>query len=244
MTKRMNWPEVNLEKSVAPWEEIWRTGYEEDGETLRVIPDMKNRVCVGGLDYARIKDFAAVGLLFKVDSNYIWKTHSFVRKGFLDKVKLEAPIKEWERLGLLTILDEPAIDTCHIVDWFVEMREIYGLTKIVADSYRLDLIKKDLEAEGFELEFIRNPKAIHSLLAPRVETIFAKNNLLYGDNPLMRWYTNNVLVKTKSDGNKEYLKKDEFRRKTDGFQAFIHALFKADEILIEDMDFFLDDIDF
>lgn len=244
MTKRMNWPEVDLEKSVAPWEEIWRTGYEEDGETLRVIPDMKNLVCVGGLDYARIKDFAAVGLLFKVDSNYIWKTHSFVRKGFLDKVKLEAPIKEWERLGLLTILNEPAIDTCHIVDWFVEMREIYGLTKIVADSYRLDLIKKDLEAEGFELEFIRNPKAIHSLLAPRVETIFAKNNLLYGDNPLMRWYTNNVLVKTKSDGNKEYLKKDEFRRKTDGFQAFIHALFKADEILIEDMDFFLDDIDF
>jgi phage terminase large subunit-like protein len=110
----------------------------------------------------------------------------------------------------------------------------------------LDLVRTALEAEGFELEFIRNPKAIHFLLAPRVETLFAKSNIIFDDNRLMRWYTNNVYVHIKKDGNgnKEYLKKDEFRRKTDGFQAFIHSLFKADELLVDDVDFFLDDIDF
>jgi phage terminase large subunit-like protein len=244
MTKRMNFPEVDLEKSVATWEEILRTGFEEDGKTLRSIPDLKHRTCIGGLDYARIKDFAAVGLLFRVGDDYIWKTHSFVRKGFLDTVKLEAPIMEWEGKGLLTIVEGPVIEIHHIVNWFVRMRESYGLTKIVADTFRLDLVKAALEAEGFEIEYIRNPKAIHSLLAPRVETIFAKHNLIFGDNPLMRWYTNNVFVKTKPDGNKEYLKKDEFKRKTDGFQAFIHALFKADEYLEEDVDFMLADINF
>ena len=35
ITKRMNYPETDLTKSVAPWEEIMRTGFEEDGETLR-----------------------------------------------------------------------------------------------------------------------------------------------------------------------------------------------------------------
>ncbi|MCM3599000.1 terminase large subunit [Metabacillus idriensis] len=244
MTKRMNFPEVDLEKSVATWEEIWRTGFEEDEKTPRQIPDLKHRTCIGGLDYARIKDFAAVGLLFKVGDDYIWKTHSFVRKGFLDTVKLEAPIAEWEEQGLLTIVEGPVIEIHHIVNWFVRMREIYGLTKIVADTFRLDLVKAALEAEGFEIDYIRNPKAIHSLLAPRVETIFAKHNLIFGDNPLMRWYTNNVYVKTKADGNKEYLKKDEFRRKTDGFQAFIHALFKADEVLVDEADFVLADINF
>jgi phage terminase large subunit-like protein len=244
MTKRMNFPEVDLEKSVATWEEILRTGFEEDGKTLRSIPDLKHRTCIGGLDYARIKDFAAVGLLFKVGDDYIWKTHSFVRKGFLDTVKLEAPIKDWENDGLLTIVEGPVIEIHHIVNWFVRMRESYGLTKIVADTFRLDLVKAALEEEGFEIEYIRNPKAIHSLLAPRVETIFAKHNLIFGDNPLMRWYTNNVYVKTKPDGNKEYLKKDEFKRKTDGFQAFIHALFKADEYLEEEADFMLADINF
>src|SRR5699024_39505 len=74
--------------------------------------------------------------------------------------------------------------------------------------------------------------------------LFAKKQLLFGDNPLMRWATNNVLVVTKKDGNKEYHKKDELRRKTDPFQAFIHAMYKADDILIGEEDFFLADIKF
>ncbi|WP_226619864.1 terminase TerL endonuclease subunit [Cytobacillus firmus] len=248
MTKRMNYPEVDLNKTVATWEDIWRTGYEtapnEEEQVLRKVPDLKNRIAVGGLDFASIKDFAAVGLLFKVGEDYIWKTHSFVRQGFLDNVKLKVPIKKWEEREFLTIVDEPVINISHIVSWFVEMREIYGVNTIVADTFRLDIVKSALEAEGFVLLYIRNPKAIHSLLAPRVETLFANRNIIFGDNPLMRWYTNNVYVHIKKDGNKEYLKKDEIRRKTDGFQAFIHALWQADNILVDDFDFILQDINF
>jgi len=228
MTKRMNYPEEDLEKSVASWDDIIATNRE--------VPDLSHRVAVGGLDFASIKDFAAVGLLFKVGDDYVWKTHSFVRKGFLDRVPLKAPIKEWEERGLLTIVDEPVINIDHIVEWFVLMREQYGVNRIVADTFRLDLVKTALENEGFELVYIRNPRAIHSQLAPRVETLFANHQLIFGDNPLMRWYTNNVFVRIKKDGNKEYLKKDEFRRKTDGFQAFIHALWQADNVLEDEVD--------
>lgn len=38
--------------------------------------------------------------------------------------------------------------------------------------------------------------------------------------------------------------KDEFKRKTDGFQAFIHALWQADNILVDEFDFMLDGIKF
>lgn len=159
-------------------------------------------------------------------------------------MKTAVPVKQWEEDGLLTIVDEPVIDISHIVNWFVEMREIYGVDTIVADTFRLDLVKTALEAEGFNLLYIRNPKAIHSLLAPKVETMFAKQHIIFDDNPLMRWYTNNVYVHIKKDGNKEYLKKDEVRRKTDGFQAFIHALWQADNILVDEIDFFLAGIKF
>lgn len=236
MTKRMNYPEVDLTKTVAPWSDILATNRE--------FPELANKVAVGGLDFASIKDFASVGLLFKIKDDYVWKTHSFARKGFLDIAKLKVPIDEWEREGHLTIVDGPVIDIHYIVDWFVEMRELYGVHTIVADTFRLDLVKTALEAEGFTLLYIRNPKAIHSLLAPRVETLFANHNIIFGDNPLMRWYTNNVYVSIKKDGNKEYLKKDEFRRKTDGFQAFIHALWMADKYLEEEAEFMLADISF
>lgn len=236
MTKRMNIPEEDLSKSVATWEEILATN--------RPYPDLMHRVAVGGLDFASIKDFAAVGLLFKVGEDYIWKSHSFVRKGFLDTVKLKPPIKEWEADGLLTIVDEPVIDIKHIVNWFCEMRELYGVNRIVADTFRLDLVKSALEAEGFELIYIRNPRAIHAKLAPRVETLFATGRIIFGDNPLMRWYTNNIAVKIDKYGNKTYEKKDEIRRKTDGFQAFIHALWQADNVFEEEIDFVLNTINF
>lgn len=236
VTKRMNYPETDMNTVVATWDDILATN--------RPFPDLEGRTAVGGLDYASIKDFAAVGLLFKVGPDYVWKSHSFARKEFLDKAKLAPPIKEWERDGHLTIVDEPTIGIQHIVNWFVAMREKYGVNTVVADRFRLDLVRTAFEAEGFNVVHINNPPAIHSLLAPKVETAFANHNVIYGDSPIMRWYTQNVYVHVKKNGNKEFLKKDEFRRKTDGFQAFIHALYKADEMLEEETEFFLADIKF
>ncbi|PEP55815.1 terminase [Bacillus wiedmannii] len=247
MTKRMNLPVTNLERSVAKWSEILATN--------RPFPDLYAQECIGALDFASIRDFAACGLLFRQNGEYIFKTHSFVRKEFVDiyygyskkagefKKQKFAPIKEWEEQGLLTVVDEPTINPQHIVDWFVEMREQYGVKKIIADNFRMEAIRPLLVAEGFEIEVIRNPKAIHSLLAPRIEMAFANEQIVFGDNPLMRWYTQNVLVVIKGDGNKIYEKKEPVRRKTDGFQSFVHALYRADEIQ-EATDFVIGNIKF
>lgn len=249
MTKRMNLPVTNLERSVAKWEEIEATN--------QPMPDLQGKECIGCLDFASIRDFAACGLLFKDDGKYPFLTHSFARKEFVDKYysyskkhdaeiagkRKFAPIREWEREGLLTVIDEATINPKHVVDWFVEMSQYYHIKKIIGDNFRMEILKAPLEEAGFEVEIIRNPKAIHSLLAPRVETGFANKLFIFGDNPLMRWYTNNVLVVIKKDGNKEYQKKEPIRRKTDGFQAFVCGLYRVEEI-VEEQDFYLDAIDF
>lgn len=234
MTKRMNFPGIDLETSVATWEEIEATSRE--------MINLEHRSCVGGLDFASVRDFVAVGLLFKHGDDYLWKSHSFVNKNFLKRVEMQAPIEDWEAEGHLTIVDEPVINVKHVVDWFVQMREIYGVNTIVADTFRLDLVKTALENEGFQIMYIRT-KGIEALLAPRVETIFAEKRVVFGDNPLMRWYVNNVKVITDKRGNRSYGKKDEVRRKTDGFMAFIHALYR-DDLIDEEMDFMLSGIKF
>lgn len=247
MTKRMNLPVTDLERSVASYEEIMATN--------RPFPDLEGKQAIGCLDYASLRDFAACGLLFRDGEDYIFKTHSFCRKEFVDiyygysrvasEVKKErfAPIKDWEQKGLLTVIDGPTIDPHVIVQWFVEMRYKYGVNKIVADNFRMDVLRPLFEAEGFEVEVIKNPRAADSLLAPRIETAFANGNIIFGDNPLMRWYTNNVLVKTTADGNKQYLKKEEVRRKTDGFKAFVCGMWRAEEIKDVDYGSFFDLID-
>lgn len=248
MTKRMNLPVTDLERSVASREEILATN--------RPFPtNLIGKQAIGGLDYASLRDFAACGLLFRDGDDYVFKTHSFVRKQFVDiyygysrkasettKEKF-APIREWEEKGLLTVIDGPTIDLKTVVGWFVEQREKYGITKIVADNFRMDLLRPLFLEEGFEIEVIRNPTAADNLLAPRIEDAFANNHIIFGDNPLMRWYTNNVLVKTNGDGNKSYKKKEEVRRKTDGFKAFEYCLWRADEIIDYDYDDAFDMLD-
>lgn len=232
VTKRMNFLVDSLENSVASWEEIEATNrpfFELDTKPI------------GSLDFGSVRDFAACGLLFKKGDEYAFKTFSFAIKYFCDVnygysnsandsgTGKKAPIKKWEEDGLLKVIDEPSLNPLHVVNWFIEMREKYGVEKIIADNYKLDILRPLLEEQGFEVEGIRRPSSIHPLLAPRIEDGFANHKFIFGDNPLMRWYTNNIYVKETQAG-KQFLKKEEVKRKTDGFQAFVHALYRANEL--------------
>ncbi|MFC4387512.1 terminase TerL endonuclease subunit [Gracilibacillus marinus] len=230
MAKRMNLPQEDSATRIASWDDIMATN--------KPIPydKLQHQTCIGAIDFSFIKDFTACGVLFKDGDNYIWDSHQYARRDFVKEANLKPPIEEWEEQGLLTLLDGPAIDIKHMVNYFCEMREKYGLNIIVGDTFRLDIVKTALEAEGFTVLYIRNPRAIYAKLAPRVEMLFAQHKIIFGDNPLMRWNTNNIAVKVKSDGNKDFIKKDEVRRKTDGFIAFVYALWQADNYLEDEVD--------
>jgi phage terminase large subunit-like protein len=245
VTKRMNFIVDNMENSVASREELEATN--------RPFFKLDTKP-IGSLDFGSVRDFSSCGLLFKKGDEYAFKTFSFAIKHFCDVhygysnsandvgTEKKAPIKKWEKAGLMKVIDEPSLNPMHVVNWFVDMREKYGVEKIIADNYKLDILRPLLEEQGFEVEGIRRPSSIHPLLAPRIEDGFANHKFIFGDNPLMRWFTNNVYVKETQNG-KQFLKKEEVKRKTDGFQAFVHALYRANE-LDEEEDFFLDDIDF
>jgi Phage terminase-like protein, large subunit len=185
--------------------------------------------------------FTGCVLTFRHDGKYISIKHSFARKAFVDQYygysrmdekfkKIAPPIAKWEEQGLLTVVDEPTIDPQLIVDWFTEQSKLYNIKEVVIDNFRADLLRRFFEEAGFEVEVIRNPTAISALLAPRVEDGFANHKFIWGDDPLMRWYTNNVYVTIDKKGNKNFSKKDEKRRKTDGFMAFVYSLYRADDL--------------
>lgn len=246
VTKRMNFIEGDLEHSVASKDELMATN--------RPFFNLEGLTPIGSLDFGSVRDFAACGLLFKNGDEYAFDTFSFAIKHFVDVHYgysntsnsngggKKAPIREWEKQGLMKVVDEPSLNPTHIIDWFVKARELYGVEKIVADNFKMDILRPMLESEGFIVDTIRRPQSIHPLMAPRIEDGFANHKFIFGDNPLMRWYTNNVYVKETTAG-KLFLKKEEVKRKTDGFQALVHALYRANE-LDEQEEFILYDIDF
>jgi len=198
---------------------------------------------VAGFDYASVRDFASVGLLFKNCDEFIWKQHSFARKEFLKVFKLKAPIEEWVEKGLFTIVDGPSIDPRLLVEKLNEWSKDYQIELVCADGFKMDLLKPLLEEAGFEYEFLRNPGAIQSKVAPIIEDGFANERFVFeGDNSMI-WYTDNTYVKEDKDGNKRFLKKEPVRRKTDGFHALIAALYKRELVQESNVGEFLDMLD-
>ncbi|MDV8538539.1 terminase large subunit, partial [Streptococcus pneumoniae] len=141
------------------------------------------------------------------------------------------------------IVDGPSIDPRLLVAKLEEWSKFYQVELVCADGFRMDLLKPLLEEAGFEYEFLRNPGAIQSKVAPIIEDGFANERFVFENDNSMIWYTDNTYIKEDKDGNKRFLKKEPVRRKTDGFHALIAALYKRELVHESNVGEFLDMLD-
>lgn len=222
MTKRMNIPKGNKDVEVTSWENILATNQE--------IPDLTGCTCVVGIDYMKTTDFLCAGLLFKYKSKYYWLSHSWVCKASADLGRIKAPLQEWELMGLLDFIDGPEVSPDIPAAWLQEQAQKYSLTILGMDNYRYTLLARALREVGFDTDKngANNIKLIRPsnemLIAPVITSAFVNHNIIWGDNPLMRWYTNNTCMITSQAGNITYGKIEPKSRKTDGFKAFVAAM--------------------
>lgn len=226
MTKRMNMPAQDNFTVVAPWEKILATN--------QPIPfkELEGLQCIGAIDYARTTDFASCGLLFKYQGKRYWIEHTFVCHLALkvESRPIKFPVQEMVDRGLITIINRPNISAADIAGWFLEQAKNYHIIDIACDSYRASLLESEFTQKGLPLTEVRSGPITHAKVAPLIEQIFAEETLVFGDNPTMRWYTNNVCQEMDKKGNITYLKIEPKTRKTDGFFALMHALTKDSEL--------------
>ena len=224
MTKRMNRPVEDTRLAVA--------SYEDRLATNQKVPEsMKGSEVIGGVDFADVRDFCSVGVLGKADGKAIWLQHTFIHYAALELQDINKDIVQIALdNNLAEIVYGKSIDPDKIVKWFLEQAQDYYIKKISMDTYRATILKPKLEEAGFEVEIVRTGNFTHSKLSPLVDDLFINQNLVFGDDALMRWYVGNVYVDYLSNGNKEYKKIDKEKRKTDGFYAFLHALNFYDDL--------------
>lgn len=233
MTKRMNIPKGNVDQEVTSWENILATNQPIPYEAL------EGKTCVVGIDYAKTTDFVAAGLLFKYKGNFIWITHSWVCRNSKDLPRIKAPLEEWAsaKCGeLLTFIDGPEIPPEIPANWLAKMAIKYNLTILGIDNYRWTLLRKALNEAGFDTDKkgANNVKLTRPsdqmLNYPIINSAFTNHKIIWGDNPLMRWYTNNTCLKTEAHDNYSFGKIERKSRKTDGFMAFVAAVCVSGEL--------------
>jgi len=226
MTKRMNMPAQDTFTAVAEWKKIEATNQPFN------LDEFKGMQCVGAVDYADVKDFCSVGLLFKKDGKRYWHEHTFINHKALkvDSRQIKFDVEEAVRRGLVTIVFDESIKPIYLVNWFLEKARTYKIMNIAADSFRAAILEEEFKAHGLPLKIVRSGPISHSKVAPLIDVMFANEEIVYGDNMTMRWYTNNVYVEMDNKGNKTFKKIEPRTRKTDGFFALVHALLNDNEV--------------
>jgi len=220
MTKRMNLPIGNKDIEVTTWDNILAT--------KGPVPDMKGCSCVAGIDFARSDDFVAVGLLFKIEDTRYWITHTFVCRQSKDLPRIKAPLDEWERAGLLSYINDVEIHPSVVAAWLADKALDYNIIRLGIDQFRYSLMSNELEKLGFtargkDKNIILVRPSNQQYEEPVINSMFINRGIMWGDNPLMRWYTNNTKKATSAHGNFSYEKIEEKSRKNDGFMALVSA---------------------
>ena len=224
LTKRLNFPMQDTTVVVASHENLMKAS-----EPIDV--DLTGFECIGAVDYADVRDFIGVGLLFRKGDVRYWMHHTFIVE---ESLRLTNYNKDLLAIGqekrLYTVIPGVIADEQTITDWFLEKAKKYRIKKVVGDSFRLKLLKENFDKNGLPYEEVRAGPVTHNLLAPTIDMLFSKGLIKWGDDAFMRWYVNNTKVVTDGKGNKTYHKIEPIKRKTDGFHALIHALVKESEL--------------
>ena len=134
------------------------------------------------------------------------------------------------------------MDFEQVIDWIMTQAKLYRILGIALDTFRYSLLKNAFEKNGIfphdkqhpdgVIYLVRNGSVNHNKVAPVIDDMFARHNVIFGDDPMMRWYANNTAVKLDGKGNKTYEKIEPLLRKNDGFMALVHVM-SIDDLLIE-----------
>lgn len=225
MTKRMNIPQGRKDTEVTSWENILSTN--------KPLPNLMGKDCTLGIDYAKTTDFVSAILLFRDLDKYYAIHHSWFCTACVDKHRIKAPIKEWAGKGLVTIVDDVEINPKLVADWVQDMKLYYNITYAAIDSYRYTLMSEELGKLGFSKDN-KNLRLVRpsdkQFVQPLIDSLFIRHNIIWGNDPVMRWFTNNTKLIPVKNGNFDYDKIEPKTRKNDGFMAFVAAMTVSGEL--------------
>lgn len=231
-TKRMNIRAGSSEQSV--------TAYENVRATNIPLPNLSGYACTVGIDYAELNDWAAVNVHFKRGSERFDICHAWICVNGKYVSRIKPNWKKWVEMGLLTPVESATITPDMLADYVKEVGKQYNIRRLVMDHFRWTLVSQAFEMIGFDANDKKRVKLVRPsdimTIEPVIQDCFTRHLFRWGDNPMLRWATQNTKrVRSSkhigSDTGNYYYAKIEYRsRKTDPFMALVHSMIEEKEI--------------
>ena len=231
MTKRMNLPERAKESAVADWDAIAATNKE--------IPDLTGWDCTVGIDYSKTTDWVAVNFHFKDGDDRYDINKAWICSESRDIPKIKAPWRTWVDQGILEYVKDVEIHPSIVADYISEMGRKYNIQTVAMDNYRFSLLSDALSKVGISREnknliLVKQTDIIR--VVPIIDHCFLNGYFHWGDNPMLRWATNNTkTIRYGRDigadkGSFVYAKIEGVSRKTDPFMALVASMVPESDI--------------
>ena len=231
MSKRMNLPDTIKEAAVTDWDNI--------AATNRPLPDLKGWQCTVGVDYSKTTDWMAVNLHFRQGDIRYDINRAWVCRDSADLSRIKAPWREWIKAGQLVFVDDVEIHPSIVASYIQDMGRLYSIQMVAIDQYRYSLLSDALSKVGFSrdnknLTLIKQRDIIQ--VVPVIDHCFLHKYFIWGDNPPLRWATNNTKTirygrdQGADKGSFVYAKIEARSRKTDPFMALVASMAVETEI--------------
>ena len=170
------------------------------------IEDFRDSYYISGSDFAETTDLCCTKLLFKKNNDktkYIY-SHYWIPREKLKYSPDDVDYEDWAKKGLLTIIEEPQVDSAIVAEWQYELYKNYGLKPYKGgydNRFAKSYIQKFEEIFGSGI-IINVPQDSKCLSNPMraLESDLRGKRQNYNNNPIDFWCYKNTGFKLDSIG--------------------------------------------
>lgn len=228
LEKNLCCKEFNIsEISVSAW-----LNYEQaNNEATFDIEVDKPKYVIGGFDLSQCGDLTAACIMYKLAGEDVikckhmyWMPEDYLEK----KVKEDrVPYDKWYERGLLRLCRGNVINVEDVLSWFQEIRDKYNVVvySIGYDRYCTGYIKQsfiNVFGEGAMVDVAQGKKTL-SVPMQKLEKLFEKKLINYGNNPITKWCICNTAVDKDRNGNIQPCKATLSSQRIDGLATLLDA---------------------
>lgn len=202
-------------------------------EETFTMEDVSHSYAIGGCDLSATTDLTCATLLLrKKDNNRIFVLQKYfipqAKIDFLEQTKSkEAPYKLWAEQGWLEINEGAAVDYSKVTAWFVEMVQKYDIRPlwICYDRALSGYWVPEMEGYGFDMEKTAQGPFTWSQPMKEMGAAFHDHNIVYNNNPILRWCLANTGKKSLNKDGIETIQpvKIQQTRRIDGMVSLLNA---------------------
>lgn len=208
----------------------WLTFDELSNEETFDLEDFRGHYGIAGTDLSSVSDLTSSTILLKKKDDptktYVhqmnWIPEELIeKKVHEDKV----PYDKWIQQGWVRACEGNRINQSDVTKWHIEMMHEHGIYVYYHgyDDWNANYWVEDMRNQGWQMEVVRQGAKTFSGPMKHLKADLSANNVVYNNNPVLKWAMTNVSVERDKNDNIRPIKGSNKKQRIDPIVSLIDA---------------------